>query len=70
MESVGKPWSRIDIEIPSDGICAILIQCIERIYSIAFTLAHLLSVLILDMAKNDYVLVWSLVKQKCRLCHK
>ena len=68
METVRKPWSTVDVEVPSDGICAVFVQCIEWINCISFGLTHLLSVLILNMSQNDYVLVWCFVEEQCGFC--
>ena len=50
VETVRQPWCGVNIEVPADRICTIGFKCIERIYGISFTLAHLLSVLILNVA--------------------
>ena len=65
MESVGQPWRAVYIEIPSDGICAVGLQCVEGIDRIALGLAHLLPIFILDMAHNDNILIRSLIENQC-----
>ncbi len=70
METVRQPWCTVDVEVPADGICTVCLKCIKRINCISLGLAHLLSVLILYMYKNDNVLIWSLIKQKSRLSKK
>ena len=62
MEAVGQPGRGIDVEIPADRIPAVGLKGLEGIDSIPLTLAHLLAVLILDMAKYDYVLKRRFVK--------
>ena len=62
METVRKPWSGVDIEVPADRICTILSQCFKRIYCISLGLGHLLSVLILNMSQHDNIFIRSLVK--------
>ena len=65
VETVRQPRSTVDVEIPADRICSVFLKCIKRIDRISFRLTHLLSVLILNMSKNDNVLIWSLVEQQC-----
>ena len=66
VETVRQPRCTVDIEIPADRVCAVSLQCIERINRIALGLTHLLSVLILDMPQNDNILVRRLVKEQGR----
>ena len=70
METVRQPWCTVDVEVPADGICTVCLKCIKRINCISLGLAHLLAILILNMSKNDNVLIWSLIKQKSRLSKK
>ncbi len=64
MEAVWQPWSTVFVEIPTDGICTVLAEGIHRIYGVALGLAHLLAVLVLNMAQNDNVLVGGIVKEQ------
>ena len=68
METVRQPGCRVDVEVPADRICAVSFQRVEGIHGIPLTLAHLLAILILHVAQNDYVLVRCLVEQERRLC--
>ena len=65
VETIRKPRSTVDVEIPADRICTVFLQCIKRINGISFRLTHLLSIFILNMSKNDNILIWSLVEQQC-----
>ena len=65
VETIRKPRSTIDVEVPTDRICTVFLQCIKRINGISFRLTHLLSIFILNMSKNDNILIWSLVEQQC-----
>ena len=69
-ESLRQPGCGTGVEIPADGICTVGLQCVERIYRIALTLTHLLTVLILYMAHNDNVLVRSLVEEQSGFCQQ
>ena len=69
-ESLRQPGCGTGVEIPTDGICTVGLQCVERIYRIALTLTHLLAVLILYVAHNDNVLVRSLVEEQGGLCQE
>ena len=65
VETVRQPRSTVDVEIPADRICSVFLKCIKRIDRISFRLTHLLSIFILNMSKNDNILIWSLVEQQC-----
>ena len=67
METVGKPRRAVDVEIPADRIGAVFLQGVKGVDGIALGLAHLLAVLILDMAEDDDILIGRLVKEKRRL---
>ena len=70
METVRQPGSRVDVEVPTDRICAVLFKGLERIYCISLTLTHLLSVFILNVTKYDNVLIRSLIEKQSRLSHQ
>ena len=69
-EFVGEPGCGVGVEIPSDGICAVFLECIERINRVALGLTHLLTVLVKYKTEYDYVLVRCLVEKKGALSHK
>ena len=62
VETVRKPRCGIRVEVPADCICSVLAQCIHWVNGIALGLTHLLTVFILNMAKNDNVLIRCFVK--------
>ena len=64
METVRQPWSAVHIEIPADCVCTVISQRVKRVNRIAFGFAHLLSILILHMSQNDYILIWSFVEDQ------
>ena len=64
VETVRQPGRTVGVEIPTDRVRAVFSQCFKRIDRIALTLTHLLSVLILNMAQNDNVLIRRLVEQQ------
>ena len=61
----GQPRRGVCVEVPTNRICTLLIQCIPRVNNVAFMLGHLLTVLILHMSQNDAVLIGSLIEQQC-----
>ena len=63
MEAVRQPWCGVRIEEPADGVGAMLLERIHRVDCIALRLTHLLSVLVLDMAQYEDVLVRCLIKE-------
>ena len=64
MEAVRQPRCAVDVEVPADRVGTICLQGVERIDSVSFGLTHLLSVLILNVAENDNVLVRRLIKEQ------
>ena len=69
-ETVRQPRSAVGVEVPADGIGAVGLQCVKRIYRISLGFTHLLSVLILYMTKNDNVLVRCFVEQQGGDCQQ
>ena len=69
MEAVRQPRCAVDVEVPADRVGTICLQGVKRIDSVSFGLTHLLSVLILNVAENDNVLVRRLIKEQRRLSH-
>ena len=65
VETVGQPRSAVDIEIPADGVRAVLGQRVKRVDGISLGFGHLLSVLILDMAQHDDIFIRRLVENQC-----
>ena len=63
-EPVREPRSGVRVEVPADGVGAVGVQGIHRVDGVALGLRHLLTVLILDMAEDDDVLVRSLVEEQ------
>ena len=57
MEAIRQPWSTVWIEVPANCVRAVLFKCIKRINRIALRLRHLLTVFILNVSQNDYILV-------------
>ena len=66
VEAVRQPRRAVLIEIPADGVCAMLAERLHRIDGVALRLRHLMAVLVLDMAEHDDVLVRGLVEQQRR----
>ena len=66
MEAVGQPRSGVRIEVPADGVRAVVAQSIKRIDGIALGLAHLLTVLVLHVPQHDDIFVRRLVEDQRR----
>ena len=63
-EPLGQPWSTAAVEIPADGICAVLGKRLEGIHYIPLGLAHLLAFLIRHQPQYDNVFIGRLVEQQ------
>ena len=70
VETVWKPRSTVNIEIPADCICTVSFQCFKRIYRISLGFTHLLTIFILYMTQNDNILIRSLIKQQGGFCQQ
>ena len=66
MEAVRQPRCAVLVEIPTDGIGAMLLQCFHRVDGIALRLRHLAAFLVLDVAKDDDIAVRCLVEEQRR----
>ena len=64
METIRKPWSRIRIEEPANGIRAMLLQGFHRVYGVALRFTHLLSVLVLYMTEDKHIFKGSLMEEE------
>ena len=56
VEAVGQPGSGVGVEVPADRVGSVGGESIEGIHGVALGLGHLLSVLVLYVTENDYVL--------------
>ena len=63
-EALWQPGSAAAVEIPPDGVRAVLCQGLEGIHHITLGFTHLLSVLIRHQAQDDDILIGSLVEQQ------
>ena len=70
VEAVRQPGRTVLIEIPADGIGAVLAQGIHRVDGVALRLRHLLAVFILHVTHDDDILVRRLVEQQRRNSHQ
>ena len=66
MEAVRQPRCAVLVEIPADGIGAMLLQCFHRVDGIALRLRHLAAFLVLDVAEDDDIAVRCLVEEQRR----
>ena len=66
MEAVRQPRCAVLVEIPADGVSAVLLQRLHRIDGIALRLRHLAAFLVLDMAEDDDIAVRCLVEEQRR----
>ena len=64
METVRKPRCGVNVEVPADRVRAISSQRLKRIYRVPFRLAHLLSLLILNMPKHNDIFKTGIIKQQ------
>ena len=65
-EAAGQPRTGGGIEIPANGVGALLIEYISRGYDVADMLAHFLAVLVAYKAEDNAVLECGLIEQYCR----
>ena len=66
VEAVRQPRCAVLVEIPADGVSAVLLQCLHRIDGIALRLRHLAAFLVLDVAEDDDIAVRCLVEEQRR----
>ena len=66
VEAVRQPRCAVLVEIPADGVSAVLLQRLHRIDGIALRLRHLAAFLVLDMAEDDDIAVRCLVEEQRR----
>ena len=64
MEAVRQPRRTVLVEVPADGIGAMLTKCLHGVNGIALGLAHLAAVLILYMTEHDDILIWCFIKKQ------
>ena len=66
VEAVGQPRGGVRVEIPANRVRAVGVERVERVNGVALGLRHLLTVLILNVAEDENILIGSSVEQQGR----